>query len=381
MAMCRPTRPRSTAPVTPPTASLPRSSSVEPSPSSASTRASEVQRPSATAPRRRAAGRARPDRASRPAAPAPPGRPRRRRWPRGSARRRGRPGPSADRRIQSANAVSTPSASENTSGWSHSAEMRMVTAGRYGSKLPAYSSASTTKSSPAPNRATPRTGPATELGRTAPTNPDGSRPAPTRRWSSQPDVVDLPCVPVTAMSRRPPVAAASAMTCWTLSGSIPSARAATQLRVIGLDGGHGLGHRQPVDDGAPVRVDDVAGVVPPVDRDAGGEHGGRHRVRAAEVAGRHDGARPRGRGGPHRPWPRRRPRARGCACRARSADPGATGRARRRSPGRTGSSPPPTRCEHAAPGRRRRSTSTFPARSPDHWWRRTSAPAASATAT
>ena len=70
-------------------------------------------------------------------------------------------------------------------------------------------------------------GPTIDAGRFAPTNPDGSRPAPTSRCRSQPEVVDLPCVPVTPMSRRPPVAAASAMICWTLSGTIPTARAAT----------------------------------------------------------------------------------------------------------------------------------------------------------
>ena len=48
------------------------------------------------------------------------------------------------RRIQRSNASTTASSSAKTSGWSHSADVRIAIAGRYGSKLPAYSSASTT---------------------------------------------------------------------------------------------------------------------------------------------------------------------------------------------------------------------------------------------
>ena len=71
----------------------------------------------------------------------------------------------------------TAASSGKTSGWSHSALMRTAMSGRYGSKLPAYSSASTTKSGPAPNRATPRSPPVIALGSWAPTKPAGSRPA------------------------------------------------------------------------------------------------------------------------------------------------------------------------------------------------------------
>ncbi len=63
------------------------------------------------------------------------------------------PRPAEARRIQASNAAITASPSGNTSGWSHSAEVRTMTSGRYGSKLPAYSSASTTNSTPDPRRA------------------------------------------------------------------------------------------------------------------------------------------------------------------------------------------------------------------------------------
>ena len=68
------------------------------------------------------------------------------------------------RPIQPSNAATTAASSANTSGWSHSALIRTAMAGRYGSKLPAYSSASTTKSRLRPIRATPRCGPAIAAG-------------------------------------------------------------------------------------------------------------------------------------------------------------------------------------------------------------------------
>ena len=142
------------------------------------------------------------------------------------------PRPSEARRIQASNAAITASPSGNTSGWSHSAEVRTMTSGRYGSKLPAYSSASTTNSTPDPRRAVAAIPmPVMEAGRSAPTNAPGSPPAPTSAWTSQPEVVLFPCVPATAISTRP--AAASATTCCQGSSGIPRARAA---RSSGLSG-------------------------------------------------------------------------------------------------------------------------------------------------
>ena len=114
------------------------------------------------------------------------------------------PRSAAAARIQRSNAASTASRSANTSGWSHSAEVSTITSGRYGSKLPAYSSASTTNASPAPRRAVAGTPiPVNVAGRSAPTNAPGSAPAATSAWTSQPDVVHLPWVPATATRRRP----------------------------------------------------------------------------------------------------------------------------------------------------------------------------------
>ena len=61
-------------------------------------------------------------------------------------------------------------------------------------------------------------------GSSAPTNADGSAPAPARTWTSQPDVVLLPCVPATPTSVRP--TAASATTCCHASTGMPASRAA-----------------------------------------------------------------------------------------------------------------------------------------------------------
>ncbi len=91
------------------------------------------------------------------------------------------PRASAARRIQDSNAAITASPSAKTSGWSHSAEVRTTTSGRYGSKLPAYSSASTTNATPGPRRAVAAIPiPVRAAGSSAPTNAPGSPPAPTR---------------------------------------------------------------------------------------------------------------------------------------------------------------------------------------------------------
>ena len=66
--------------------------------------------------------------------------------------------------------------------------------------------------------------PVSDDGRSAPTKADGSAPAATSAWTSQPAVVLLPCVPATATSVRP--TAASATTCCHGSTGIPAARAA-----------------------------------------------------------------------------------------------------------------------------------------------------------
>ena len=167
-------------------------------------------------------------RASRRAAAGGRPRPGRRRWRRASAGRipRRRARTPWNRRIQPSNASSTSSRVANTSGWSQSALSSTPTIGRYGSKLPAYSSASTTVGLPSPSRTTDGSAPVSSVGRTAPTNADGSSPARTRRWTSQPVVVDLPCVPATARRSPPRVAIASAMSCWQLTAGMPAAWAA-----------------------------------------------------------------------------------------------------------------------------------------------------------
>ena len=94
-------------------------------------------------------------------------------------------------RTHASNASSTASSSAKTSGWSHSALSSTATAGRYGSKLPAYSSASTTNSSPAPQRAVAGGPPvslgveqcAHERGRVAPAAHEQVAPA-SRWWST-----------------------------------------------------------------------------------------------------------------------------------------------------------------------------------------------------
>ena len=135
-------------------------------------------RPRAGAPRRRARSR-RSGPASRRGAPRAPRRPSSATFATSTGGVPGPPGPSAPpaRRIQASNAASTASRSANTSGWSHSAEVRTATAGRYGSKLPAYSSASTTNGVPGScarggrSPATPM--PVSDAGSSAPTNAAG----------------------------------------------------------------------------------------------------------------------------------------------------------------------------------------------------------------
>ena len=211
-------------------------------------------------------------------------------------------------------------------------------------------------------------------------SPDGSRPAPTSRCRSQPDVVDLPCVPVTPMSRRPPVAAASAMTCWTLSGSIPTRARGDELRVVGLDRRDRLGDRHAVDDGRAVGAADVRRVVAPGDRDAGRERPRRsrdparrasHAVTTAPAACAWSAAPADGRATDAddvdaRPGRDRSARSRGAARpRAMSSAVRVTGWR----PRPVGAS---ARSRSRSQRPRRRSRSMFAARSPVHWNRRTS---------
>ena len=97
--------------------------------------------------------------------------------------------------------------------------------------MPAYSSASTTKALPHPTRAVAGGPPVSSAGRSAPTNADGSSPAATSAWTSQPAVVLLPCVPATPTRVRP--TAASATTCCHGSSGIPAVRAATSSGLSG----------------------------------------------------------------------------------------------------------------------------------------------------
>src|SRR4029453_673318 len=114
------------------------------------------------------------------------------RSPRLATRAGGEPsGAGTMRRIHRSNASRTAASSAKTSGWSHSADVRIATAGRYGSKLPAYSSASTTNGpSRLPSRAVDGTAESQRI--SAPTNAVGSSPARARTWTSHPAVVLLP---------------------------------------------------------------------------------------------------------------------------------------------------------------------------------------------
>ena len=131
--------------------------------------------------------------------------------------------PAAADRIHVSKTPLTAAVSANTSGWSHSTDVSTARSGRYGSKLPAYSSASTTNG-PEPQRAVAGTPPVTDVGSSAPTNAAGSAPAATSVCTSQPEVVLFPCVPATATSVRPN--AASATTCCHGSSGIRADRAA-----------------------------------------------------------------------------------------------------------------------------------------------------------
>ena len=74
-----------------------------------------------------------------------------------------------------------------------------------------------------------------------PTDPS---PAATSAWTSQPAVVLLPCVPATPTRVRP--TAASATTCCHGSSGIPRRPRRDELRVVGIDRGQRLGHRETV---------------------------------------------------------------------------------------------------------------------------------------
>ena len=92
----------------------------------------------------------------------------------------------------------TASSLAKTSGWSISIVVRRTAAGWRWRKLPSYSSASATNSSPPPDRAE-----APQEGMSAPTSTVGSCSAATRRWPRSAVVVDLPWVPATATPSRP----------------------------------------------------------------------------------------------------------------------------------------------------------------------------------
>ncbi len=81
----------------------------------------------------------------------------------------------------------------------------IATSGAYLWKLRSLSSASATKISPAPWWAL-----LPGVSRSPPMAYDGSRPSAPRLTASMLVVVVLPCVPATAMARRPPISAASA---------------------------------------------------------------------------------------------------------------------------------------------------------------------------
>ena len=155
---------------------------------------------------------------------------------------RRRPARGADPRLEAAR--TTAPRPRRRPGWSHSTRRQDHDAGRYASKLPAYSSASTTKARRGPSARLPAPRPSATPAAARRRTPPGRAPAATSTWTSQPAVVLLPCVPATATSVRP--TAASATTCCHGSTGIPRARAAAQLGVVGLDRRQRLGDREPV---------------------------------------------------------------------------------------------------------------------------------------
>ena len=101
--------------------------------------------------------------------------------------------------IQAANARTTAASSAKTSGWSHSArdqdrDVRAVRVEVAGVLVGLDDEVGTVRRTGPRRAAGPRSSPAAAPRR----SPTGPRPASTSRWSSQPDVVDLPCVPVDA---------------------------------------------------------------------------------------------------------------------------------------------------------------------------------------
>ena len=280
--------------------------------------------------------------------------------------------PAAADRIHVSNAPLTASVSANTSGWSHSTDVSTVRSGRYGSKLPAYSSASTTNG-PEPQRAVAGAPPVTDVGSSAPTNAAGSAPAATRVCTSQPEVVLFPCVPATATSVRP--AAASATTCCHGSSGMPAARAAASSGWSGSTAVRAFvtasrcGREDP--SRAPGHGPRQAGCRPP-----GGQAciARAHRDRSRSRHHRHAGARSAAALAPAPAAPTTWIRS-----------PATIGRAASR-PGKAGSDS--RGVARHEPSRSSSSSSAaaalsrlFAERSPDHRWRRTSAPASSATAT
>ena len=145
---------------------------------------------------------------------------------------------------QATNASRTAAASAKTSGWSHSMLVSTASPGRYGVEVAGVLVGLHDEASPRPVRAVADVPPVSAAGSNAPTNAEGSRPASTRTWTSQPAVVLLPCVPATATSRRP--TAASAMTCCHGSTGIPSVARGAELRMVGVDRGQRLRHGEPV---------------------------------------------------------------------------------------------------------------------------------------
>ena len=128
-------------------------------------------------------------------------------------------------RASASNASMTAASSAKTSGWSHS-DARQDGDGRpvgveVAGVLVRLDDEGLPLSRGAPSPAARR---CSALGSSAPTNADGSAPAATSTWTSQPAVVLLPCVPATPTSVRP--TAASATTCCHGSTGIPAARAA-----------------------------------------------------------------------------------------------------------------------------------------------------------
>ena len=189
---------------------------------------------------------------------------------------------------QPSNASTTASRSGNTSGWSQSALRMTATSGRKASKLPAYSSASTTNASPLPQRAVAGGRPALggqeradERAGIAARRRRARGRASRRSWTCHGSRRSRRAARRASRPRRRRPAATPRPRC-------PPARAATSSGWSGATDVSAFVTPSLETIPAPARPDDVIGVVRGRDDDSGGIQGRRVRRRRAGVAAGHD---------------------------------------------------------------------------------------------